>query len=92
MQIDFWSDIKNIPGSTVDIMVPKRLRATFLDLFAVKKMQVSIMIDDVGKLIHEQDEERKERRASTQDLSSFDYTVYHTYDEVNYLLKYVFFF
>ncbi|XP_030847760.1 carboxypeptidase B [Strongylocentrotus purpuratus] len=81
-EIDFWSDIKNIPGSTVDIMVPKRLRATFLDIFAVKKMQVSIMIDDVGQLIHEQDEERKERRATTQDLTSFDYTVYHPYDEI----------
>ncbi|XP_041457035.1 carboxypeptidase B-like [Lytechinus variegatus] len=81
-ELDFWSDVKNIPGSTVDIMVPNRLRSNLLDLFNVKRMQVSTMIKDVGQLIRDQEKERIERQLSTQDLSTFDYTVYHDYDEI----------
>nr|XP_054768799.1 carboxypeptidase B-like [Lytechinus pictus] len=81
-EIDFWSDVKNIPGSTVDVMIPGRHLATFLDIFNDKNIPVSIMIDDVGLLINEQERNRKKRSATTHDLGSFDYTVYHTYEEI----------
>ncbi|XP_072164165.1 carboxypeptidase B-like [Diadema setosum] len=83
--LDFWSDVKQIDGSTVDIMVPPAIQADIRDTLAAKGLEFTVMTGDVGAALASQERQRVQRRASqpsTQALSDFDYTVYHTYDEI----------
>ncbi|XP_071479246.1 carboxypeptidase B-like [Diadema antillarum] len=83
--LDFWSDVKQIDGSTVDIMVPPALQADIRDTLAAKGLEFTVMTADVGATLASQEQQRVQQRASqpsTQALSDFDYTMYHNYKEI----------
>ncbi|XP_072164164.1 carboxypeptidase B-like [Diadema setosum] len=83
--LDFWSEVKQIDGSTVDIMVPPAIQEEIRDTLAAKGLEFTVMTGDVGATLASQEQQRVQRRASqpsTQSLSDFDYSIYHNYDEI----------
>nr|XP_054773472.1 carboxypeptidase B-like [Lytechinus pictus] len=85
--VDFWREAT--PSSLhrpVDIMVPPNLRNNLRDILTFLSLDIEINIPDVGALVTGQMSEIQARRANepvgTAALSDFDYTRYHTYDEI----------
>nr|XP_054765990.1 carboxypeptidase B-like [Lytechinus pictus] len=67
-------------------MVPPSLRNNLRDILMFLSLDIEINIPDVGALVTGQMSEIQTRRANepvgTAALSDFDYTRYHTYDEI----------
>lgn len=52
MQIDFWLDSR-LPGQFADIMVAPRAQPYFIDFLVKHDLQYKITIDDVERMIYE---------------------------------------
>ncbi|KAL2308866.1 hypothetical protein Nmel_005036 [Mimus melanotis] len=81
LQVDFWRH-PHSPGHPVDLRVP------FPNLQEVKKFldshnfSYSIMIEDVQELLDEEKESMKRSRRMKRSSRMFDFTSYHTIDEI----------
>ncbi|XP_072164137.1 carboxypeptidase B-like [Diadema setosum] len=87
--IDFWREAT--PSSVnrpVDIMVPPMLFNHVRYMLTSLNLDIDVIISDVGGLIASQMAENLERRKARKvspgvsSLEDFDYTNYHTYDEI----------
>ncbi|NXN81954.1 CBPA5 Carboxypeptidase, partial [Bombycilla garrulus] len=81
LQVDFWRH-PNSPSHPVDLRVP------FPNLQGVKNFldshnfSYSIMIEDVQELLDEEKESMRRSRRVKRSSRVFDFTSYHTIDEV----------
>ncbi|NXH45628.1 CBPA5 Carboxypeptidase, partial [Dicaeum eximium] len=81
LQVDFWRH-PHSPSHPVD------LRVTFPSLQGVKKFldfhnfSYSIMIEDVQELLDEEKESMRRSRRAKRSTRTFDFSSYHTIDEV----------
>ncbi|XP_077993777.1 carboxypeptidase B-like [Glandiceps talaboti] len=78
LQLDFWVHPRAV-GKNVDIMVPKVLGYVTTKLKTLG-FDMDIMIEDVQSLVHRQALFNAKSRAMAEE---FEYSVYHTYEEVN---------
>ena len=72
--MDIWQSGKR--GLPMDIMVPPHFQAEIKEILAAKHIPYHVMVQDVQGLIDSQ------ARKDVDVTADFDYTVYHTYDEV----------
>ncbi|NWH41523.1 CBPA5 Carboxypeptidase, partial [Chloropsis hardwickii] len=81
LQVDFWRHPNN-PSHPVD------LRVSFPSLQGIKKFldfhnfSYSIMIEDVQELLEEEKESMRRSRRVKRSSRTFDFSSYHTIDEV----------
>ena len=66
-------------------MVPPTYRDKITSLLDMTDIEYDVMINDVQALIDEQDRARSRRGQTT---NGFNYSVYHTYDEVSPQFRY----
>ena len=62
-------------------MVPKSMAHNIREILQESGIPFSVMLPDVQKLIDEQSAKMAGRVAPTS-LADFDYSIYHTYEEV----------
>ncbi|XP_063788279.1 carboxypeptidase O-like isoform X2 [Pseudophryne corroboree] len=83
LQLDLWepSDVEDVtPGREVHVQVPSSHLPKLKQNFLQKDILVKVMINDVQKLIDENPVD--DGRSRQKSLSSFDYTKYHSMDEI----------
>ncbi|XP_022101136.1 carboxypeptidase B-like [Acanthaster planci] len=76
-KLDFWAEPRHA-GKPVDFMVGPSFQYEALRMLSERGLQAEVFIDNIEQLIEEQ-MQRQELSAS----ATFDYDVYHTYDEIN---------
>ncbi|XP_038059939.1 carboxypeptidase B-like [Patiria miniata] len=76
-KLDFWAEPRHA-GKPIDFMVGPNFQDEALRMLSERGLQAEVFIDNVEQLIDEQ-MQRSEVSAS----ATFDYDVYHTYDEIN---------
>ena len=86
MEADFWRQ-PAIAGQPVDIMLPKHFIDQFARMLDERRIQHSIMIEDVNQLVASQFVSKKSRNRNDtirNDTSyQFNYGEYHTYEEAS---------
>lgn len=83
LQLDFWND-PSTPGRPVDFLLEKTKTPEVSALLQKRGLsKFEIVIEDVEKLIKDQQTEHSSTRsASIRDVNDFDYSVYHKADEI----------
>ncbi|XP_071481923.1 carboxypeptidase B-like [Diadema antillarum] len=76
-KVNFWTYPSTTTQRSTDIMVPPQFLDEFKGLLESVGLEFSIMINDVQALIDETTPSR-----SIDAAADFDYSVYHTYDEI----------
>ncbi|XP_077990877.1 carboxypeptidase B-like [Glandiceps talaboti] len=79
LELDFWTEPRGV-GATVDIMVPPTMVDSFTSTLKTFGFDVTVNMEDVQSVIDLQMALNKEKRANAEE---FNYTVYHTLDEMN---------
>jgi len=82
--IDLWQD-SSVLHRPVDLMVPADKLAVFRDQLQPHLSKFDVMIDDVHAMVLEQKRELESKRkskSSVRALVDFDYTTYHSPDEI----------
>ncbi|XP_071944571.1 carboxypeptidase B-like [Antedon mediterranea] len=82
-KVDFWRDIRAV-GSPVDIMVSPQMEKLLANIAKEYKLDVDVAIEDIQPLFD--DQMKHSREMSAKGIiggGSFDYTEYHTLDEIN---------
>ena len=84
MEADFWSQ-PAIAEQPVDIMLPKHFIDQFARMLDERRIQHSIMIENVNQLVASQFERKKSRNDTIMNDTSyqFNYGEYHTYEEAS---------
>lgn len=83
-KVDLWRETR-VPGRPIDVMVSGDAVVKLRTALASLSTDLRVVIDDVEELIFAQQTERSKKRSAVKelkDLSDFDYTIYHTPDEV----------
>ncbi|XP_054034462.1 carboxypeptidase A1 [Dryobates pubescens] len=82
LQLDFWLEPR-APGYPIDVRVPFPSLQPLKAHLEANDISYSIMIEDVQALVdHEQMEMRRSRGGMPTSTSTFDYSAYHTLDEI----------
>ncbi|XP_033123555.1 carboxypeptidase A2-like [Anneissia japonica] len=80
--VEFWQSTR-VLARPVDIMVKPKHQYYVKALLKAAGLQYEIMMDDIQKVIDDQ-REKMDGRMSSSDVASFDYSVYHTYEEYEF--------
>ncbi|XP_078488336.1 carboxypeptidase B-like [Ciona intestinalis] len=76
--LDFWSDVRGM-NRPVDIHVSAKDITAFKVALTRFRVDYSIFIEDLQTAV---EAERGPHRPTSRDVASFDYEVYHTYEEI----------
>ncbi|XP_071784489.1 carboxypeptidase B-like [Asterias amurensis] len=77
-KLDFWKQAHDV-DQPMDVMVPPHFQMELREILEENDVTFSVLIEDVQQVIREQ----MESSVSINGIfDSFDYNVYHTYDEV----------
>ncbi|CAG9856924.1 unnamed protein product [Phyllotreta striolata] len=78
-QLDFWTEPKKV-GIPVDIMVPPERKEYVQDTFERHQIKYDVMIENVQSRIDEEKLSNEQSKLSTED---FNWSKYHTLEEIN---------
>ncbi|XP_072033948.1 carboxypeptidase B-like [Amphiura filiformis] len=85
MGADFWTNPTTI--QPVDIMLPFHSIGQFESLLQERDMIYSVMLENVEDIIESQMKNMRRRRDAISKDISFDYGIYHTYEEIRQWVK-----
>jgi len=77
-ELDFWSDL--VEGRSVDIHVPRIYVPIVRVILSRNLIQHETFVEDLQTAI---DQQTDRSRAEQNTLATFDYNVYHTFEEIN---------
>ncbi|XP_070577620.1 carboxypeptidase B-like [Ptychodera flava] len=90
-ELDFWSEPMHA-NSPIDVMVPPNLQSPILRFLKQNTIHYDTIMENVQGMIDEQIQQAskaKDDRRSGTTLENFDYSVYHTMDEINDWMTYM---
>ncbi|XP_071944100.1 uncharacterized protein [Antedon mediterranea] len=82
-RVEFWQSTRAL-SRPVDVMVKPQEQHYVKTLLEAAGLEFDVMMDDVQKVI---DDQRMDDRVTSSDLATFDYSVYHTYEEIQQWIK-----
>jgi hypothetical protein len=85
-QVDFWLPPRSV-GEQVEVMVPPKEQEGFESFFRIAGIKSTIAIENVQRLIDDEAKSVKEKLLASAKSSNFDFSNYHSFDEINTYVK-----
>ncbi|XP_071478539.1 carboxypeptidase B-like [Diadema antillarum] len=80
-KVDYWKHARHV-GSSSDVMVPPHWQSEFLDVLSANHVDHFELISNLQDVLDQSTETMSRRRREATSVDDFEYTIYHTLDEI----------